>query len=146
MKRQPGPLRLVHTLVLAAGLLAGSAITGPAAHAGGIVPTPIPIHLPCRDLANDEQITISAPFTAVSVSGSCFNGNSDYVSVYDETKGKYLTGIWKTVTVDSNGSFAISVQGATCYDRVEAIAYDTGWNSYTNQGNWQVATVECTPK
>jgi hypothetical protein len=126
---------------LAAGVLAGAAVTGSAVHAGSI-----PIHLPCREIPNQEQITISAPWTAVGISGSCFLGSTDDVSIYDMTRGKYLTGTWKTVTVDSNGVFFISVQGANCYDRVEAIAYDTGWNSYTNQGNWQSATVECTPK
>jgi len=149
MTRHPKPLRHVLSLVLASGLLAGAVGAGSAAHASGGSPVtlvPIPIHVPCRDLPNDEHITVFAPWTTVEVSGSCFNGSTDYVSVYDVTQGRYLTGTWQTVTANSNGNFFITVSGAQCYDRVEAIAYDTGWNSYTNHGNWQAATVECTPK
>ena len=140
------PVRLVQSIVLAASLLAGALVTGSAAHAGGISPyAQLPIYLHCWAIPNQEQITISAQYQVV-VRGSCFLGTSDYLSVYDETQGRYLTGTWETVTTDGNGNFAVVVPGANCYDRVEALAYDTGWNSYTNQTNWQATTVTCPPK
>jgi hypothetical protein len=136
----------MQALVLAAGLLTGAVVTGSAAHAAAISPIwPGPIYLPCWAIQNDEQITISAEYTVV-VYGSCFRGSTDYLSVYDVTQGRYLTGTWETVSTDGNGKFSVVVPGAHCYDRVEAIAYDTGWNSYTNQGNWQVTTLSCPPK
>jgi hypothetical protein len=65
--------------------------------------------------------------------------------VYDQTQGRYLTPVWETVTVDSAGTFSVSVPGTQCGDKVEALAYDSGWNSYTNNGNWQTAIMGCNP-
>jgi hypothetical protein len=140
---------LTSVALLVALLLAlGSSASLPA-RAGGISPTAtIPIHLlQCWAIPHDAYITLNTSYT-VEVSGSCFLGTTDYVAVYDITKGRYLTGggLWQTVTTDGHGDFSIVVPGAQCYDRVEAIAYDTGWNSYTNQGNWQASTLECPPK
>jgi hypothetical protein len=135
-------------LIVAALLTVGSTISVPA-RAGAISPiVPPPIFVHCWLIPHDAQIALNTAYYTVVVSGTCFLGSTDYVAVYDVTQGRYLTGggAWQTVTTDGNGNFSLTVPGANCYDRVEAIAYDTGWNSYTNQGNWQVGTLQCPPK
>jgi hypothetical protein len=149
MQRRPIITRIVQSLVLAAGLLAGGGLSSTATHAARtalctpIICAPPPIRFPCTIMPNAEQISLLANDT-LEVVGTCFQGTTDYVAVFDKTQGSYLTnGGWQSVTTDGAGNFVAVIAGAHCWDQVEALAYDSGRNSYANGANWQTATLTC---
>lgn len=105
-----------------------------------------PSRVPCWFTSGNEGLSLGdayPPGSGVWVYGRCFNGGTDYVLIYDESTGLYVTGNWIPVTAQNDGTLFLSVPGWFCHHTLAMTGYDTVFGHLTQTWEQQ---VPCAPR